>query len=126
MSPRAIARLPRALLTLTVVLVLAMVPLSLGGEPLFNTVFYALLALSLATTGAFVATRHPAKGIEDRGSQRALAARPQARQEVDTARVRTGRRAAALRPVGFQSRLGMRSGGRPSCAARHTGSAIRL
>jgi hypothetical protein len=63
MSDRLIARLPWALLTLAVVLVLAMVALSLGREELFDTVFYGVRVLALATTGAFVAARHPANPI---------------------------------------------------------------
>ncbi len=47
----ALARLPGALLGLTVVLVTAMVALSLGGEPLFDTVLYGLLALAFGQRG---------------------------------------------------------------------------
>ena len=63
MSDRLIARLPWALLTLVVVLVLAKVALSLGREELFETVFDGVLVLALSTTGAFVAARHPANPI---------------------------------------------------------------
>jgi hypothetical protein len=51
------------LLALAVLLVVAMVSLSLGEEPLFDTVFYGLLVLALGTTGAFVASRQPANPI---------------------------------------------------------------
>ena len=40
-----------------------MVPLSLGHEPLFDTVFYGLQALALGATGAFVAARQPSNPI---------------------------------------------------------------
>jgi len=53
------ARLPWALLTATVAVLFVMVPLSLGKEELFDTVLYGLLGLTLATTGAFVASRRP-------------------------------------------------------------------
>ncbi|MDQ3678540.1 MAG: hypothetical protein M3401_17380 [Actinomycetota bacterium] len=62
-APPRKARLPWVLLGVAIVLVLAMVPLSIGREPLFDTVFYGLLALSLGTMGAFVASRHPANPI---------------------------------------------------------------
>lgn len=62
-APALPARLPWALLTVTVVLVVVMVPLSLGREPLFDTVFYGVLAVALGTTGAFVASRQPANPI---------------------------------------------------------------
>ena len=57
------ARLPWALLALTVVCVCTMVPLSLGNEELFDTIFYGVLALALGTTGAFVASRQPSNPI---------------------------------------------------------------
>ena len=63
MSDRLIARLPWVLLTLAVVLVLAMVALSLGREELFDTVFSSLIALTFASLGALVASRHPANPI---------------------------------------------------------------
>ena len=53
------SRLPWALLTVTVALLFVMVPLSLGKEELFDTVLYGLLVLTLATTGAFVASHRP-------------------------------------------------------------------
>ncbi len=56
-------RLPWALLIVAVLLVIAMLPLSLGKEAYFDTVFYGLLVLALATTGAFVASRQPANPI---------------------------------------------------------------
>ncbi len=62
-APAGPARLPWALLTVTVVLVVVMVPLSLGREPYFDTVFYGVLVLALATLGAFIATRQPANPI---------------------------------------------------------------
>lgn len=55
-------RLPWILLSVTVVVV-AMVALSLGEEPLHDTVFYGSLALTLATMGAFVASQQPAPPI---------------------------------------------------------------
>ena len=58
-APPKRGRLPWALLTATVALVLVMVPLSLGKEELFDTILFGLLALTLATTGAFVAARRP-------------------------------------------------------------------
>jgi hypothetical protein len=62
-SSRRMARLPWMLLALAVLLVVVMVPLSVGEEPLFDTVFYGLLVLALGTTGAFVASRQPANPI---------------------------------------------------------------
>jgi len=53
------ARLPWVLLAITVLFVAAMVPLSLGNEPIFDTVFYGLIAFALATMRAFIATRQP-------------------------------------------------------------------
>ncbi len=51
------------MLACTIAFVAAMVPLSLGEEELFDTVFYGLQALALATTGAFVAARQPSNPI---------------------------------------------------------------
>ena len=62
-APARAARLPWALLGVTVVLVAAMLALSLGQEALWDTVFYGLLALALATMGAFVASRQPGNAI---------------------------------------------------------------
>jgi hypothetical protein len=62
-APAGPARLPWALLIVTVVLVVVMVPLSLGREPYLDTVFYGVLVLALATLGAFIATRQPANPI---------------------------------------------------------------
>jgi len=56
-------RLPWILLGATVALLCAMVPLSVGREETSDTVIYGLLALSLGTAGAFVATRRPANPI---------------------------------------------------------------
>jgi len=53
------ARLPWVMLAATTAFVAAMVPLSLGREPLFDTVLYGLQALAFAATGAFVAARQP-------------------------------------------------------------------
>ena len=53
------ARVPWVLMATTFTLVALMVPLSWGHEPWFDTVFYALIALTLATMGALVATRMP-------------------------------------------------------------------
>jgi hypothetical protein len=57
------ARLPWALLAATVVLAVAQVPLSLGHEPLFDTITYGLLALAFGVTGALVASRQPTNAI---------------------------------------------------------------
>ena len=56
-------RLPWILLGVTVALVAMMVALSAGHEPVWDTVFYGLLALTIAITGAFVASRQPANAI---------------------------------------------------------------
>jgi len=53
------ARLPWVMLAATTSFVAAMVPLSLGREPLFDTVLYGLQVLAFAITGAFVAARQP-------------------------------------------------------------------
>ena len=57
------ARLPWVLLGLTALCVAVMVPLSLGHEPIDDTVSYGLIALALSGTGAFVASRQPANPI---------------------------------------------------------------
>ena len=57
------ARLPWVMLAVTTACVITMVPLSLGDEPLFDTVLYGLQALALAATGAFVADRQPGNPI---------------------------------------------------------------
>ena len=57
------ARLPWGMLAATTACVAVMIPLSLGHEPIFDTVFYGLQALALAATGAFVATRQPRNPI---------------------------------------------------------------
>ena len=59
MNP-ARARLPWLMLALTSALVLVMLLLSLGREPLVYTITFGLLAMTLATTGALVASRQPA------------------------------------------------------------------
>jgi hypothetical protein len=51
------------MLAVTTAFVAAMVPLSLGHEPLFDTVFYGLQALAFATLGASVSTRQPRNPI---------------------------------------------------------------
>ena len=51
-------RLPWILLAITVLLVAVMLALSLGREPLFDTVFFALIALALGTMGAFISSQH--------------------------------------------------------------------
>ena len=56
-------RLPWVMLAVTTVCVAVMVPLSLGHEPMFDTVFYGLQSLALAATGAFVAARQPSNPI---------------------------------------------------------------
>ncbi len=56
-------RLPWLLLGITLLLVPTMVALSLGEEPLFDTLAFGAIALAFATTGALVATRHPANPI---------------------------------------------------------------
>lgn len=64
-SPMASARprLPWLLLCITLVLVPTMLVLSLGEEPLFDTLAYGAIAVAFATTGALVATRQPANPI---------------------------------------------------------------
>lgn len=62
MNP-ARAGLPWVMLALTSALVLVALPLSLGREPLIDTLVYGPLALTLATTGALVASRQPANPI---------------------------------------------------------------
>jgi hypothetical protein len=57
------ARLPWVMLATTTAFVAVMVPLSLGNEPLFDTVLYGLQALAFAATGAFVAARQPGNPI---------------------------------------------------------------
>jgi hypothetical protein len=56
-------RLPWIMLAVTVVCVAVMVPLSLGEEPIDDTISYGLIALTLSGTGAFVASRHPTNPI---------------------------------------------------------------
>jgi hypothetical protein len=56
-------RLPWLMLGVTIALLCAMVPLSVGGEETSDTVIYGLLALSLATAGAFIASRQPGNPI---------------------------------------------------------------
>jgi hypothetical protein len=51
------------MLGLTTVFVAVMVPLSLGHEPIDDTISYGLLALTLSGTGAFVASRRPSNPI---------------------------------------------------------------
>ena len=57
------ARLPWVMLAATTAFVAVMVPLSLGREPLFDTVLYGLQVLAFAITGAFVAARQPQNPI---------------------------------------------------------------
>jgi len=54
---------PWVMLGLTTVCVAAMVPLSLGEEPIDDTISYGLIALTLSVTGAFVASRQPRNPI---------------------------------------------------------------
>ena len=56
-------RLPWIMLAVTTLCVVVMVPLSLGEEPIDDTISYGLIALTLAGTGAFVASRHPTNQI---------------------------------------------------------------
>lgn len=63
MTDRFYSRLAWSLWALTAVLLLAMVSLSIGREPLFDTLLYGLLWISLATVGALVASRHPRNPI---------------------------------------------------------------
>jgi len=53
------ARLPWVLLAVSTALVIVSVPLSLGQEPLSDTLLYGLIATTVATTGALVASRQP-------------------------------------------------------------------
>jgi hypothetical protein len=55
--------LPWLLLAVTTVCVVVMVPLSLGREPIDDTISYGLIALALSGTGAFVASRQPSNPI---------------------------------------------------------------
>ncbi len=55
--------LPLGLFALAVALVFASVPLSLGGEPLYDTVLYGLMALAFAVAGLLVASRSPGNAI---------------------------------------------------------------
>lgn len=57
------ARLPWVLLAVTTVLVVASVPLSLGHEPLSDTLLYGLTGLTIGITGAFVAACQPQNPI---------------------------------------------------------------
>jgi hypothetical protein len=57
------ARLPWVMLAVTTVSVAVMVPLSLGQEPIDDTISYGLIALALSGTGAFVASRQPSNPI---------------------------------------------------------------
>ncbi len=56
-------RLPWVLLAVTCVLAVASVVLSLGREPLFDTVIFAVLPLMLGIPGSLVASRHPGNPI---------------------------------------------------------------
>jgi hypothetical protein len=64
-SPMALwrARLPWVMLAVTTALVLAEVLLSVGHEPLSDTVIYGAIALTVAAIGALVATRQPGNPI---------------------------------------------------------------
>lgn len=61
--PERVRRLPWLLLAVTCVLVAVLIVLSLGREPLFDTVIFAVLPLILGLLGAFVASRHPGNPI---------------------------------------------------------------
>ncbi|MFL6172247.1 MAG: hypothetical protein ACJ716_05080 [Marmoricola sp.] len=61
--PRALRALPWALLALTTVLDVVMVPLSLGQEPLSDTVLSGLNAFTVAVVGALLASRLPTNPI---------------------------------------------------------------
>jgi hypothetical protein len=54
---------PWVMLGLTTVCVAVMVPLSVGHEPIDDTISYGLIALTLSGTGAFVASRQPSNPI---------------------------------------------------------------
>jgi hypothetical protein len=58
-----VARLPWAMLAATTALVIASLPLSLGREPLSDTLLYGFVALAVGVTGAFVASRRPQNPI---------------------------------------------------------------
>ena len=62
-QPRWQARLPWLLLAVTTALVVTEVVLSIGHEPLSDTIIYGVVALGVAVVGALVATRHPANPI---------------------------------------------------------------
>jgi len=55
--------LPLGFFALAVALVVASVPLSLGGEPLYDTVLYGLMALAFAVAGLLVASCYPGNAI---------------------------------------------------------------
>lgn len=58
-----IDRVPLVLLAITTLFTVVMVPLSVGQEEAFDTVLYTFLPMSLAITGALIATREPANPI---------------------------------------------------------------
>lgn len=58
-----LARLPLLLLSATVALEIAAVVLSWGLEPRYDTVLYAVNAVTLAGAGALIASRHPQNAI---------------------------------------------------------------
>ena len=55
--------LPAGLSALAATLAAASVPLSLGVEPLYDTVLYGLMALAFAAAGLLIASRHPDNSI---------------------------------------------------------------
>lgn len=55
--------LPVGLFALASAMAIASVPLSLGEEPLYDTVLYGLMALAFAVSGLLVASRHPDNAI---------------------------------------------------------------
>ena len=63
MAARSSAWLAWALFGVTVVLVVLMTLLSVGREPVFDTLLYGLFWITLATVGAFVASRHPDNAV---------------------------------------------------------------
>ena len=63
MRPHAATWLAWSALVVTAALLVPMTLLSAGREPVFDTILYGLLALSLATVGALVASRHPRNPI---------------------------------------------------------------
>ena len=66
MRSRAATRLAWSSFGVTATLLVVMAMLSAGREPVFDTILYGLLPITLATVGALVASRHPRNPIDRR------------------------------------------------------------